>query len=481
MAYEFLEKEKLVLNALLQGDETVRAFILKNYIPEHFVQCHELFGFVRERLGMGDFSSIALDSMENNTIFGMPLRGIIGSLRFVPVICDPAQIDTIAKDLVENYNQELLLEVLRPYVEKLQDQEAGAEDTLRQLQLALETAAVKISSTTTTPVGLGKDSDLEYTIERTISANNNVFLRTGITTFDKTVGGISRGDLVILAAPSSHGKTLMLLTLTLNMLFDTPQENSALFITMEVGEETIMHRLVASREKIPLKQVREIVMPNSMLTEYLPEDRHAMKLSEVEQTREKVRQALGGLNTSLKARNKKLTIKTFGVFTPEDLLRELALFPYDIVVIDYLNLMTTSGSAGEADWLRLSSLARDLKNIATTRKLSCVTAQQLDERTLQIRYSKAVKEHCDILMQWELPPDLRDAGGGTTEMKVMKGRNIGTFSFPMTFDLTTQRAFEPDGSEDFTGTPLNQPDFTYNFGGDSGMGLNAINPGQLLE
>jgi replicative DNA helicase len=480
MAYEFLEKEKLILNALLHGDEVVRAYILKNYIPDHFVQCSELFAFVRAKIGLGDLSAIGLDSMENNTEFSPPLRGILGSLRYVQIVNDPAQIETIGKDLVENYNQELLLEVLRPFIEKLQDKEVQASDSLRTLQLALEAAGVKITSNTVTPVGMGKESDIEYTIERTISANNNVFLRTGITTFDKAVGGVSRGDLVILAAPSSHGKTLMLLTLMLNMLFDTPQENSALFITMEVGEETIMHRLVANREKMPLKQVREIVMPNDMLTEYLPTERHTIKLSEVEQTREKVKKAIHGLNASLKARNKKLTIKTFGQFTPEDLLKELALYPYDIVVIDYLNLMSTSGSAGEADWLRLSTLARDLKNIATTRRLSCITAQQLDERTLQIRYSKAVKEHCDILIQWELPPDLRDAGGGTTEMKVMKGRNIGTFSFPMTFDLTTQRAFEPDGSEDFAGTPLNQPDFTYTFG-DGGQGLNAIDPSRMLE
>lgn len=456
MSYDLLEQEKILIQALLFGKDETKAYILRKYQPEHFPLLSSAYIYIRENMGLGNFNVLTIDTLANNADFDLPVRGILQSLKFQTLIDDPAQLDVVCKGLMEHYGSEFLLETLRTPLEKLQEGGTSYQEILKALQTQLEEVALKLFKDSVAPLGLGDGSSIEETIARVTSQEDNIFIRTGFACIDKQIGGFSRGDVIVLAAPSSHGKTLMMLSFLLSMLFNSKQPLKALFVTMEVKDVTIAHRLVAQKIQMPLGTVKEITMPDEFLVEYLPQDAKDMKRKDVAKNREKVASALRTFHDELKNKQSKFDVKTYGNFSPDDLLRELALCPYDVVVLDYLNLMSSSNN-NEADWLRLSNLTRDLKNIATARNLIIITAQQLDEIKKEIRYSMAVKEHCDILIQWELPPEIRESKGGVLDMLFKKGRNVGTFGFQLSVDLECQRAYEAELGDNLVENPLPFP------------------------
>lgn len=476
-AYDLLEIEKLLIKALLEGSSEVRSFILQKFQPEHFENLGEVFALIQETLALGDPSLLKPDVMIHNEKLTPISRGLLQAMPFVALVTEVAQIENATKPLLEAYNSTKLLELLRPSIEGLQKGDLNHDDALAQSLMVLENYNSSIVLGDEPPLELGEGCNFDMALEKTITPSANNFIRSGFDFIDKRVGGYSRGDVIVVASPSSQGKTLMMIQTLNNMLFHNPNTPiSALYVTMEVQDSTVMHRIIANRGEHPLVRIREVTQPESLLTEYCktPEEK-TQRLREVGHYRNLAKQEMEKMQKNLSESGNKVRVRNYGAFTPEDLLREMAQYHYDLVVLDYLNLMTTS-TPMDADWLRLSNLTRQLKNIATTKKCVIVTAQQLDDEKKDIRYGKAVKEHCDILMKWELPQELRDAGGGLADVIIAKGRNIGTFTTQMYFDLVCQRATEPregGGEMKTAGLPPAMDPFSGGF--DMGAGA-AFNP-----
>ena len=441
--YDLLELEKILIKGLLEGSQETRSYILQKFKPEYFESLGEVFKVIQSTMALGDPNLLRVEVLAHNEHLSPISRGVIAAMPYVALINDPVQLDPMTKPLLENYNTQHLLELMRPTVEGLQKGDISHDDALAQSLMTLENYNSELVLGDEPPLELGDGCNLEIAYEKTLSASANGFIRSGFDFIDKRVGGFSRGDVIVVASPSSQGKTLMMIQILSNMLFCNPNTPiSALYVTMEVQDATVMHRLIANRAQQPLVKIRELSMPESLLVEYAKSKEEKLaKLKEVDYYREVARAEMDKMQQNLAGSGHKIRIRNFGSFTPEDLLREMALHQYDLVVLDYLNLMTTS-TPTDADWLRLSLLTRQLKNISTTKKCVIVTAQQLDEEKKDIRYGKAVKEHCDILMKWELTQEVRDAGGGQTDVIIAKGRNIGTFTTKMQFDLICQRAYE---------------------------------------
>lgn len=474
--YDLLEIEKILIKALLEGSGEARSFILQKFIPEHFENMGEVFSVIQETLALGDPNLIKPDVLAHNERLSPISRGILAAMPFVTLITEVVQLESTSRPLLEAYNANKLLELMRPSIEGLQKGDLDHDSALAQTLMNLETYNSSIVLGDEPPLELGEGCNFETAVDKTLSPSANNFIRSGFSFIDRRVGGFSRGDVIVVASPSSQGKTLMMIQVLNNMLFQNPNTPiSALFVTMEVQDSTVMHRVIANRGAFPLARIREVTQPESLITEFCttPEEK-AQRLREVDHYRSLAKIEMEKMQKNLEDSGNKVRVRNFGAFTPEDLLREMAQHQYDLVVIDYLNLMTTS-TPMDADWLRLSNLTRQLKNIATTKKCVIVTAQQLDDEKKDIRYGKAVKEHCDILMKWELAQELRDAGSGVTDVIIAKGRNIGTFTTKMFFDLVSQRAVE-EGSEE-TNKPAGLPPAGDPFAGGFDLGgASAFNP-----
>jgi replicative DNA helicase len=447
-SFELLEIEKRIIKALIDGNNDTKKYILRKFKQEHFYNLGGVFSYIQSMLASGDPLLITLDSLTTNPTFDQPTRGILASLVYVPLISEPAQLEVLTQPIIEQYGTTNVLEAIRPTIEKLQLGEVPYEEALSNMLQTLEAKHAELIQDNNLPLAIGVGGDLADVIARITTPIVGRFLRTGFRSIDEFVGGFCRGDVVVMAAPSSHGKTLMLLQLLNNMQFyQANQKISVLYITMEVQDITTMHRLMSVRTQIPNRLVREITMDPALLTEFCTtEKQKADRLAQVEEVRVQVAEETARMYGRLEELGQKMEIKHYGAFTPEDMLREMSLHPYDVVIVDYLNLMTTTNQ-NDSDWMRLGQIVRQFKNIATTKNMVVITAQQLDEVSKDIRYGKIVKEHADILIKWELSEELREAHEGIADVKVAKGRNIGTFKFPVFFNLNLQTAKEQSGMD----------------------------------
>lgn len=439
--FERLEIEKQILKAVLDGSPDTKAYIFRKYSSDHFLLISELFEYIR--VNLDNPSLIAKETLSQNPIFSLASRGFVASLAYTPLLDDPAVFEVIAQPLLEDYGSEQFLKSLGPLVEKVQSRTLNYKDALVQIIQKVDEINSKEIEDKKEALIFGTGGSLQHIIEQVTTPETGYYVRSGIKALDMRIGGFTRGDLIVLAAPSSHGKTLALMQFLDNMTFANPNTCiSSLVVSMEIKDVTIAHRLVSCHSKIPFAKIREIKMDPAMLTEYiLDPGAKQRKLQEVENNRQLVARELTQIYSNVEARGKHLVLRDYGTFSPSDLIKELAIRSYDVVVLDYINLMQ-GVQASDADWLRLSHLARDLKNIAKNKNLIMVTAQQLNEANLELRYSQAVKEHCDVLIKWSLPQELRDAGEGIADLNLVKGRNYGTCKIPMYFNLHQQRMYE---------------------------------------
>lgn len=86
--------------------------------------------------------------------------------------------------------------------------------------------------------------------------DNNGFtgIKTGLTQVDYLIDGFSGGDLVIIAARPSMGKTSLATSIVINVL---EQKKHVLFDSMEMPGEDIMMRFVASRTGESIKDLKQ--------------------------------------------------------------------------------------------------------------------------------------------------------------------------------------------------------------------------------
>jgi hypothetical protein len=459
------EIEKVVIKALIYGDQGLKTWIMTRFTPEHFSTLSDVFVYVREQLGSGDPNLIAPEALSVNESISQVSRGVIAALAYVPSVQTEGQLEVITDPLIDHYNGKSLVTMITPVLENLQEGKLGARDASSKLMVGLDSFNSTLLIDHRPPLGLGRGMDLQNAINRITTAGSGEYIRTGFRTIDKASGGFSRGDFVVMAAPSSHGKSMGMIQMMLNMLFENPNQRvSALYLTGEVKPEVIWHRCVAARGGYPFKKIRDISMPESLLLEFerTPEEK-ARKIQEVQQYRDLTTIELTKMNTNLSQSGNRLIIKPFSELRCEDVLKELAEDEYDVVIIDYINLMS-SGNDNDPDWLRIKTIGRQLKQIAgkayNGKGVVMVTGQQLNLETQDLRYSKGLIDDCDVFMKWIVGPDLWESGGGLVEIRIAKGRNIGVSKFQTNFDLTCQRITEVDEhnpAASTTAATLNDP------------------------
>ena len=434
-SYEQLECERVLLKALLEGPEEARTFILRRYRPEHFNVLGEVFSYVQEKLATGQSNLATIDALAFGP-FSDPVKGVIVSLKHVGLITDPDQLMLIGGPLVDAFAKQRFMELVKQPVEKVQSGDLTPQVGTVELRSLLDQLLIELDDSDRTGLAMGHNADLNEFLSRVFDEHSDRLIESGFKAVDRRAGGISRGDLVVFACPSSHGKTLKMTGFANNLMFNIPdQDLNVLYITLEVPEHTIWHRSAANQFGIPFKAVKEVNMPEKVLRKYA-EDPDA-KIREVQGYREQLKKAQAVLFNQLVERKVRFEVKSFGHFSPMDLLRELAIFPYDAVIIDYLNLVD-SDTTEATDWLRLSRVARQFKDIAVSKNIVIATAQQLDAESMELRYARAVKEHCDIMMAWVVPDEVFEAGKGLVDIYIKKGRNIGTFTFQEEFNLVNQ-------------------------------------------
>jgi replicative DNA helicase len=211
-------------------------------------------------------------------------------------------------------------------------------------------------------------------------AEQYMSISTGIYDLDRTITGLSRSDLILLAARPGMGKTSFALNITRNVAVQSKKRVA--FFSLEMTKEQLVSRMLSTEASVGGTKLK-----TGKLT---PEEW------------EKIIEA-----GDILSKTQIYLDDTPGITVPEIKAKLRRLKDVDLVVIDYLQLM--SGTKRTDNRVQeISEITRNLKIMAkeinvpvlTLSQLSRASEQRADHRPLlsDLRDSGSIEQDADIVM-----------------------------------------------------------------------------------
>lgn len=271
--------------------------------------------------------------------------------------------------------------------------------------------------------------------ERARNVKGLTGVTSGFSDLDKVTLGWQKGDMVILAARPSMGKTALALNFLVNAAFK--ERKSVAIFSIEMPAEQLMQRLIASRSGVDGSKIRKGDMT----------DRDSMKV-------DSAMTELSGIKLFID--DKTNTISEIGVkarklkSTHDDL---------SLIVIDYLQLAKMGGNKKfDGETAEVSEISKAIKSLAKELGIPIIALSQLsrsvekrdDKRPMMsdLRSSGSIEQDADIIL-FIYREDYYKHGDATDEsdnnsivelqiakhrqgargrIKLLFMKNIGTFS-----------------------------------------------------
>jgi replicative DNA helicase len=249
---------------------------------------------------------------------------------------------------------------------------------------------------------------------------------TGFSGLDSITGGLQKSDLILIAARPSMGKTALGLNIAQNAAF---RHNKAVaFFSLEMSCEQLIIRVISAESEISGTSIRLGTQTDKDWIRILR------------------------LNSEIKANDVELYIDDTSGISVSDVrtkLRKLkASRGLDLVVIDYMQLMTTR-IRSENRQQEISAISRELKALAKELEVPVVALSQLsrnpegrkDRRPIlsDLRESGAIEQDADIVMMlYRENYYERDLASNETEVIIAKHRNgeVGTVKLSFVNEFT---------------------------------------------
>jgi replicative DNA helicase len=262
-------------------------------------------------------------------------------------------------------------------------------------------------------------------------------VRTGFYDLDRMTAGLQKGDLIVLAARPSMGKTAFALNIAEHVAV---QEGlPVLMFSMEMGASQLALRMVGSLGRIDQQGLRTGRLKNDeweRLTEAVE------RLGQVQMYIDET-PALNSAELRARARRMARQFGTLG-----------------LIVIDYLQLMSGSSSGDENRATEIGEISRGLKALAKELQCPVIALSQLnrsvesrnDKRPMMsdLRESGAIEQDADVIM-FIYRDDYYDKASkepGVAEIVIGKQRNgpVGTVKLTFLKPLTRFDNLAPGSS-----------------------------------
>ena len=236
-------------------------------------------------------------------------------------------------------------------------------------------------------------------------------ISTGFRDLDNILSGFQPSDLVVLAARPSMGKTALALNIAQNM---AKKGTSIGLISLEMSKEQLVERMFCSLLSVDSWKMR---------TGKLSDDDFARIgniMDEMNNMKIYIDDTVGGSISELKAKARRLKMEQ----------------GLDILIIDYLQLMSGSGSAYQSNRVQeISEISRSLKELARDLSIPILALSQLS-RAVEMRPSKvpqlsdlresgAIEQDADVVMMLYREDYYEEdsARPGLTDVYIRKHRN----------------------------------------------------------
>ena len=237
------------------------------------------------------------------------------------------------------------------------------------------------------------DSALKMTIEMASSAYKNdegiVGVPTGLRDLDDKLGGLHNSDLVIIAGRPSMGKTALATNIAFNAakkLQDDGKKSCIAFFSLEMSSEQLSTRILAEQSRIKSNDIRRGRISEEEFDKFIETSKNISELPLfIDET-----PAISIAALSNRARRIK------------------RIYGLDMIVVDYIQLMTASNSKKDGRVQEISEITQGLKALAKELSIPVLALSQLSRAVEQrdnnkpqladLRESGSIEQDADVVM-----------------------------------------------------------------------------------
>lgn len=258
-------------------------------------------------------------------------------------------------------------------------------------------------------------------------------VKTGYRDLDKITNGFQRGDLIILAARPSMGKTAFALNLALNCAL--LNSGAIAIFSLEMPAEQLMKRILSAKAMVEGNKLRTGFLKNEEFN--------------------KLNEAANELIACKMFIDDSAVVKMGDIFSKCRKLK--SEHGMDLIVIDYLQLISGSGK-GNSDnrQQEVSEISRALKALARELEVPVIALSQLsrsvesrqDKRPMlsDLRESGAIEQDADIVMfiyrdEYYNREKSEESSEDKTEISIAKHRNGATGLVELAFNKSINAFF----------------------------------------
>jgi len=265
---------------------------------------------------------------------------------------------------------------------------------------------------------------------------------TGFTDFDTMTGGLHNGELIILAARPSMGKTALAMNMAENVALQNQQPT--LFVSLEMSGIELADRMLCSLSRVNGHRLRAGTISQEDQSRLIQkaneinksplyvDDSPSRTVSEIAAAARRIQRRMGGLN---------------------------------LIVIDYLQLIEPDNSRDPRQE-QVAKIARRLKGLAREMKVPVLCLSQLNRqaeegkdhrpRLSHLRESGAIEQDADVVMfvhreEYYHRGEEKAQYAGQAEIIIAKQRNGPVGEVPLTWEAEYTRFLDraPDRHSEF--------------------------------
>jgi replicative DNA helicase len=270
-------------------------------------------------------------------------------------------------------------------------------------------------------------------------------LATGFYDLDEKTSGLQKGELTIIAARPSMGKT----ALSVNICQNAATQNSAVVavFSLEMSRESLLRRMLSAQAWVDQRKLQTGFLSGEDL------DKLQRGLNDLLESRLFIDDTAGISLAEMRAKSRRLKRQQGKL---------------DLIMVDYLQLMSATLPAGggkryENRTQEVSAISRGLKALAKELDVPVVALSQLsrnserrgdDKRPLlsDLRESGSIEQDADVVMfihreaYYNRDEDMGDSDRAKSEIIIAKQRNGPTGTVYLNFISKFTRFDNPDQS-----------------------------------
>ena len=237
------------------------------------------------------------------------------------------------------------------------------------------------------------DEALKFTIEMASNAYKNeegiVGVPTGLTDLDDRLGGLHKSDLIIIAGRPSMGKTALATNIAFNAakkLQENDKKSSIAFFSLEMSSEQLSTRILAEQSRIKSNDIRRGRISDEQFDKFIETSKNISELPLfIDET--------PSINIAALSNRARRIKRLFGL---------------DMVIVDYIQLMSGTNFNKDNRVQEISQITQGLKAVAKELSVPVVALSQLSRQVEQrddhkpklsdLRESGSIEQDADVVM-----------------------------------------------------------------------------------